>query len=398
MSTVTNRIASIGRVYYLFILVSLLWFMIQFVRYLFPPLFGTFQSVYGVSNTETGLLFTLLMLSYAAVQFPAGVIGDRLGLSKVIFWSAILFTGATLLVAFSPSYILIVVSAMIIGISTGPHKTVSIPLLSRQYPGHLGRVLGVMDTVGQFGGMAAPLVVVVFAGAFVWQSAFVFAAGILGLIVVLYYYEMKQRSAPETVELTEPNSSSESSSSVRYRAAFTDRRLLTFIFVTGCYTFTWNGLSSFLPLFLTAEKGLSTGLAGALYSVLFMMSVSQVGTGELGDRIGKLNVGVGLLLLLVIGIALLITGTSFIMIGFATVFIGLSVHGFRPVRDAYLMDLIPSGIGGGALGIIRTFMTTTGALAPTAVGFLSDILGFSIAFTVIGATAGLATVLTLLLR
>ncbi len=397
MGSVTSRVASTGRVYYLLILVSLLWFMVLFIRYLFPPLFGTFQSVYGVSNTQTGLLFTVLMLAYATVQFPAGVIGDRVGLSKVILWSAILFSAATLLVAFSPSYVLIMVAAMIIGISTGPQKTVAIPLLSRRYPEHLGRVLGVMDTVGLLGGMAAPLVVVILTGVFVWQSVFVFAAGLSGLIVVLFYSHVSREQATDANE-PDLSSSSETQESVSYKSAFTNRRLLTFVFIAGCHTFVWNGVSSFLPLFLTAEKGISAASAGALYSVLFAMGASQTITGESGDRFGKLTVAFGLFVLLFIGVVLLINSTSLVMIGIATVIVGLGVQGLRPVRDAYLMDLIPDGVGGGALGAIRTFMTGVGALAPATVGFLSDVVGFTLAFTVIGATTAIAALLTFLLR
>lgn len=66
---------------------------------------------------------------------------------------------------------------------------------------------------------------------------------------------------------------------------------------------------------------------------------------------------------------------------------GLGFHGFRPVRDSYLMELIPSSIGGGTLGIVRTFMTTIGALAPAAVGYLSELTDLTHAF------AGISTLL-----
>lgn len=151
-----NRTLEAVRVYYLVILVSLLWFMVQFLRFVFPPLFETFQTAYDISNTETGLLFTSIMLSYSAVQFPSGILGDRIGLPAVILGGATVFTGAALLVAVSPTFLVLALAAMLIGLGTGPHKTVAIPLLSRRYIDHPGRVLGVMDTVGQLGGMAAP--------------------------------------------------------------------------------------------------------------------------------------------------------------------------------------------------------------------------------------------------
>ena len=132
MGLSAKRLLETVRLYRLVALVSLLWFMVQFLRFVFPPLFETFQSTYGVSNTQTGVLFTGLMLSYAAVQFPSGVLGDRFGLPTVIFAGAAVFTVAALLVAASPSFLVLAFAAMLIGFGTGPHKTVAIPLLSRR--------------------------------------------------------------------------------------------------------------------------------------------------------------------------------------------------------------------------------------------------------------------------
>lgn len=396
MGSGLHRAIERGRVYDLVVVVSLLWFMVQFLRFVFPPLFGTFQSVYGISNAQAGLLFTLIMLSYAAVQFPSGVLGDRLGLPAVILGGGGVFTGAALLVAASPSFAVLAVGAMLIGLGTGPHKTVAIPLLSRRYADHPGRVLGVMDTVGQFGGMTAPLVVILLTGAFAWRSVFLLGAVVSGVLVAMFYRTI--RSDP----LLRAGSSSADSDStggeVPYRTVFTDRRLVAFVVVTMLFTFAWNGVSSFLPLFLTTEKGLSTGLAGIIYSLLFAMTVAQTITGELGDRAGKLTVSVGLFATMAVGVVGLLSAEGPLPLAAATVVIGVGFHGFRPVRDAYLMDVIPEGVGGGTLGVVRTFMTGVGALAPAAVGILSEVVGFTIAFASIGGITVAAGLLTVWLR
>ncbi len=393
-----RRGVELVRAYRLVALVSLLWFMVQFLRFVFPPLFETFQSIYGVSNTQTGLLFTLLMLSYAAVQFPSGVLGDRFGLPTVIFAGAAVFTGAALLVAISPSFLVLTLAAMLIGIGTGPHKTVSIPLLSRRYTDHPGRALGVMDTVGQFGGMTAPLIVVVLASAFVWQSVFVLGAVVSAALVVAFYWTVRADSTVETVSFSNGSDTAAGPEGSSYRSVFSDRTFLTFVFVTICFTFAWNGVASFLPLYLTTEKSVSTGLAGLLYSLLFAMTISQTVTGELGDRAGKLTVSAVLFGTMALGLGTLLVVESPVALVVATVVVGVGFHGFRPVRDAYLMEIIPEGIGGGTLGGVRTLMTGVGALGPAMVGVLSDTVGFAPAFGIIAGVTVLAGCLTLLLR
>lgn len=398
MGLSAKRVIETVRLYRLVALVSLLWFMVQFLRYVFPPLFETFQSTYGVSNTQTGILFTGLMLSYAAVQFPSGVLGDRFGLPTVIFAGAAVFTGAALLVAVSPSFLVLVFAAMLIGFGTGPHKTVAIPLLSRRYADHPGRVLGIMDTVGQLGGMLAPLVVVVVAGVFVWQGVFVLGAAVSAALAVLFYITVSADSTVETVRFSNGESATSTVDDPSYRSAFTERAFLLFVLVTICFTFAWNGIASFLPLYLTTEKGVSTGVSGVLYSLLFAMTVAQTVTGELGDRVGKLAVSAALFGTMAIGVGALLVADSILSLVGATIVAGIGFHGFRPVRDAYLMEIIPEGVGGGTLGGVRTLMTGVGALAPAMVGGLSDSVGFVPAFAIIGGTTIIAGLITLSLR
>jgi len=66
------------------ILTSGVWFLAKFLRYAFPPLFPQLRDLYGVSNGVLGAAFTAMMLVYALLQFPAGVVADRLGAARVV--------------------------------------------------------------------------------------------------------------------------------------------------------------------------------------------------------------------------------------------------------------------------------------------------------------------------
>ena len=66
------------------VVTALVWFLGKFLRYAFPPLFETIGTTYGVSRTVLGTAFTGLMLVYAAMQFPSGLLADRLGAVRVI--------------------------------------------------------------------------------------------------------------------------------------------------------------------------------------------------------------------------------------------------------------------------------------------------------------------------
>jgi MFS family permease len=411
------------RTYDLVFLVAFLWFMVQFLRFIFPPLFGTFQDVYGVSNTQTGLLFTLLMFGYSAMQFPGGWLGDRFHEVSVMVGGALLFALAAVFAGFAPTFTLIMIAAVGIGIGTGIHKTVAIAYLSRVYPDRTGLSLGIMDTIGQFGGMLAPIVVVgLLASVLPWESVFFIGAAVsVVLAAALFYrahpnkgYERRDQQdgvdqppdddvdqppseAPDT-STSETETVEETADSTSYIAIFSDRKLLLFLAVTMLFTFSWNGLSAFFPLFLADEKGLSPSVAGIAYSLLFAASVSQTVTGGASDRVGKLAISLLLFGVMIGGlIALLVTDSVVLILGL-TVVTGIGFHGFRPVRDSYLMDLIPPEIGGGTLGIVRTGMTAIGGVAPVVIGYLSDVFGFVVAFGLIVCVLACGGLLIVVLR
>lgn len=386
------------------LLTSLVWFMVQFLRFVFPPLFGTIQDQFGVSNAETGLLFTLLMIGYAVMQFPAGYLADELDEIRVITMGVLVSTVASLFLFLAPTFVLLVVGATIVGLGTGVHKTVAINLLSSVYAGRKGLTLGTMDTIGQFGGVVAPATVtLLFAIRFDWQVVFLISSVMLLLLGCLFYSRVSQR-LPSLRDSDQRSNRSDSSSiqadprsghseqsrefsedevepnAESYVAVFADRQFALFVVVTVLFTFSWNGVSSFLPLFLVDERSFSPDTASLVYSGFFVMSVSQVVTGGLSDRIGRVPMLVTLFAIMTVSLIGLLLFSSKLVAITLVFLMGLGFHGFRPVRDSYLMELIPSSIGGGTLGIVRTFMTTIGALAPAAVGYLSELTDLTHAF------------------
>jgi len=176
-----TRIVERGRTLFvtfdILVFTSLIWFMVQFLRFVFPPLFETIQGDYGVSNTEVGLMFSALLFAYSCMQFPAGYLSDVFNERVVITAGTVVFGLGSLLVVLSDPFWTLLVGVGLIGLGTGTHKTVAVNLLSRLYPSKTGLSIGVMDTIGQAGGVFAPAVVVlVFAIAIDWRAIFLVGA------------------------------------------------------------------------------------------------------------------------------------------------------------------------------------------------------------------------------
>ncbi|WP_144799594.1 MFS transporter [Halorubrum depositum] len=377
------------------ILVSVIWFLGKFARYLFPPLFGPLQSTYGLSNATIGAAFSGFMVAYALMQFPSGAVADRIGpVPVVVAGASVAGVGALALVVDSP-FAALVAAMVVIGVGTGVHKTVAVRLLARVYPARMGRMLGIHDTLGALSGVVAPAVVVAFLsppaalalaldwlpGAD-WRALFLLTGiGFLALALVSAL-RLGGRFAEES--LATDSGESESTDAREYLRQFGDRRFSAFVSVTVGVSFAHNGLVAFLPLYLSEELGLATSTAGLLYSVLFAVALVQLLSGDLSDRVGRFPVIVATSGLAAAGLAALVLlpplDVGVVAAAVAVAGFGVGSHGFQPVRSAYLMELLPERLAGGGLGVVRTLLMGAGALAPGIVGVVADTAGFRPAF------------------
>jgi len=403
-------------------LTALIWFLAKFLRYAFPPLFPTFRETLGVSSSVLGVAFTAMLTVYAAMQFPSGALADRIGARRVIVAGA-LVTGVGALVLTVPVPDALALGALgggmlLVGLGTGVHKTVAVRLLSRLYPGRTGRALGVLDTLGAFGGVAAPAVVVAVTGATLagvavpwldWHALFLAGAVAAGGLALLFG---RSAPAPGATGLDTGGGTAEGGDGTvgggdatgdetdaadglrRYAALFREPVFAVFVLATVCFSFAYNGAVAFLPLYLTDAAGLPGTTASLLYSGLFAVSLVQLVTGDLSDRVGRLPVIAATLALATGGLLALLSVSGVLAVGAAVLAFGLGAHGFRPVRGAYLAAVIPEASAGGGLGVVRTLLMGVGAFAPAVVGGVADATGFGAAFGVLGAALAAALALT----
>jgi len=385
------------------VLTSTLWFLGKFVRFAFPPLFERIGGVYEVSTAVLGSVFSGLLLVYAALQFSFGLLADRFGSVVVLGAGSVLAAVGALALAVDAPFTVLVGGMLTIGAGTGALKTVGVRLLSRAYPARTGRTLGVFDTFGSLGGVAAPAAVVAFAGlpgvfGAGWRTTFL-AAGVAWLLVTAAFVvrvPARIRGSDDGGEASDGPGAS-----VReYASLFRNPRFSAFVAVTVLFSFAFNAAFAFLPLYLTREAGLGPATANLLFSALFAVSLVQLFTGELSDRTGELPVVAVTLGLAATGLGsvVLLTDTGDpILLGAAIVCLGLGSHGYRPVRSVYLMSVIPASVAGGSLGAVRTLLMIAGASSPALVGFLSETAGFEPAFWLLTAALVVATAISVVL-
>lgn len=375
------------------VLVGGLWLTAKLARYSFPALFPTLELSLSVSSSQLGVAYTAMLLVYSLVQFPSGALADALDDVRVIAVGAATAAAGAVGFLLPTSYPLLVAGMLLVGLGTGVHKTVSVGLLARLYPSRTGRALGVFDTLGTVGGIVAPPAVVFALASVGWQALL---AGV-GVVAMFLTLGLLTR-VPRAIAGTRPTATDlRDRLAIRpYLDPFRDHQFLLFVGVTLCFSFAYNGVVAFLPSYLI-ERGLSEATAALLFSGLFAVSVVQVVTGGLADRLGQLPLVVGVLALATGSLVGLVAAAGTVLpLAVATIGLGIGSHGFRPVRAAYLSAAIPDDIAGGGLGLVRTLLMGVGAVAPATVGLVADVASFRVAFVVLAVAMGLAAVFALL--
>lgn len=387
------------RAYTTLILAALLWFLGKFARYAYPPLFETLQANYGISNAFIGTVYTGLLTVYALLQFPSGAIADKIGPVKVIVAGGLLASVGSLLMVFDAPLSVLVMAMLLIGVGTGAHKTVAVQVLSIVYPEKTGRTLGIFDTFGSYGGVGASFVVTAFIvvppvlesvvailPGESWRGVFLLSGGVgLALTAGFGIYvprQLENRSDSATDESEAEQDHSRDPQITDYLKQLTKPRFFMFLLAAVLFSFTYNGAVAFFPLYLSEGLGLESTVANLLYSTVFAVSVIQIVTGDISDRVGRLPIMTAMLALS--GVALLIStflqGSSVLAIGLIIVSFAIGTHGFRPVRGVYLVEILPDWIVSGGFGIVRTILMVAGAISPPLVGYIADVSNFRVAF------------------
>jgi MFS family permease len=96
---------------------------------------------------------------FAALQFVGGVLTDRFGEKPVMSLAVALTLVGSLLVFYSPTYTVFVLSVLVVGVGSGMFFVSASTFISRQFT-DIGGKIGLLTLGGSVAGLVAPVVAV----------------------------------------------------------------------------------------------------------------------------------------------------------------------------------------------------------------------------------------------
>ncbi len=343
-----------------------------FGRRVLSPLLPAIIADLSITPFRAGIALSIATACYAVLQYPSGRMADQLTRRTVLVGSlTAVFLGAALL-SVTPTYLVFVLGAGLIGVSEGLYGPASRALLSDLFTARRGQAFGLLNASIDLAGIsaaAAAIGVLAIAG---WQLTFrVVALAVLPVLALLWYLSREPIELSRfDVGIRETGARLLSFSQVKWIA-------LAYIF----YMVTVQGAVAFIPTLLALEHGFSETAASAIFGAMFATGlVVKPLAGRLSDRFPRLYVSGTGLLFATAGLVILVVAPApvFALAGVLVWAAGGKM--FPPVMQAYLMDTFDEESKGGDFGALRSVFLIVASIGPAYVGFVAGRTTYTFAF------------------
>src|SRR5580704_2428594 len=147
---------------------------------------------FGMDTRTAGLLNSLTLIASAIGGFLFGLLADRIGRTKALMASILIYSAASAACGFSHTVPQLAVFRFVLGLGMGGEWTGAAALIAETWrPEHRGKALGLMQSSYAIGEAIAALVVALVLPHFGWRA--VFFVGVLPALMVLWI----RRDVPE---------------------------------------------------------------------------------------------------------------------------------------------------------------------------------------------------------
>jgi len=345
----------------------------------------TLRQVFGLDNAQAGLLASATLVASAAGGILFGVVADRVGRTRALMATILIYSFASAGTATSRSVAELLLWRALLGIGMGGEWSAGAVLVSETWPAaHRGKAIGFMQSGWALGYIAAALVAAAVLPRWGWR--WLFAVGSLPALLVLWVRRnvaeppiwQRRQGAPVTLGLI-------------FRPPLARTTLIATSLTTSVLLGYW-GLFTWLPGFLSTpvERG-GAGMSivqtsGWIIPVQVGAFLGYVTFGFLADRIGRRPAFV--LYMLAAAVLAPLYGrlganqAALLVLGPALGFFG---SGYFSLFGALLAELFPTSIRGAGQGFTYNAGRAVSALSPYLVGALADRAGVGSALAVTSA-------------
>ncbi len=363
---------------------SLGWMLDSMDVMLYAMVIPAAQKDLHMSSGIAGGIMSLTLITAAIGGIFFGFVADRLGRTRALSMSILIYCVCTGLCAFVHTVPELAICRMLLGIGMGGEWAAGAALVAETWPDeHRGKALGIVQSSWAIGYAFAALVVALVMPHFGWRA--VFLAGMLPALVTVWI----RRSVKEPeVWIHEPHA--RSSFGQLFHGSL-GRSMLIITAMNAASLFAWWGLFSWVPAFLSlpvSEGGHGLNIVHTAAWTILMQAGTFLGYtsfGYLADRFGRKLTYITYLLVAACVVpvyALVSSTTALLLLGPV---IGFWGSGYFSGFSVIASEAFPTALRGRAMGFAYNLGRIVSAAAPFTIGRFSETHGMGPALLITSA-------------
>jgi MFS family permease len=345
---------------------------------------------FGMDNAHAGFVSSVTLICSAVGGIACGVLADRVGRTRTLVYTILLYSIASGGTALSTGYYSLLFWRGLVGLGLGGQWSAGAVLVAETWPAeHRAKAIGFMQSGWAVGYMLAAGVTALVLPTLGWRALFL--TGLFPSLVAIAI----RRGVPEPELWTRMVRTP-----VRLSALFTPvllRRTVLATTLTTSVLFAYWGLFTWMPGYLSAPK--STGGAGLsilktsgwIIPMQLGAFLGYVSFGWIADAVGRRAAFCGYMLAAAALVPIYGTAQAETTLLWLGPFVGFFGSGYFSLFGAMLAELYPTAIRATGQGFTYNFGRGLSALAPLLIGSMADrhgigtALGISSGFFLLGA-------------
>ncbi|MHB1005484.1 MAG: MFS transporter [Chloroflexota bacterium] len=334
------------------------------------PMLPIIAGEFGLSSAQAGAITSTYFIIYTLMQIPPGVLGDRIGLKRILVVTyALAGVGMVAVGLFAQSHLTLAAFIALHALGAGAYYTSAYATTMQTVPARMRGLSSSLINAGMAVGLALGLAMSgpVYLMTQSWRSSFLLLA-LPTLVMAIVFSRAVRDVRPQSRVRT------------RLRDLLCDRQLMCLNLASFCSLYGFFVIITWAPTFFQTERGLSLAVAG-LYTAIVAVASLPMGVllSRFSDRMGRKRVSLVLFPLA----ALSIFAMAYVRSMEALV-VALLVYGlfgkltWDPIAIAWVGDVVartrPDAIGS-AIGVFSFFAISAAIVGPVLSGWIRDVSG-----------------------
>lgn len=281
----TNDVAATSAGMAALLLLTGLNFLNYVDRYVLPAVQPEIQKEFHLTDAQLGFLTTTFFIGYIITAPIFGWLADRYPRKYIMAAGALLWSGATLLTAYTHTFDELVIRHIVVGVGEASFATIAPAFLADLYSEERrGRVLAFFNIALPFGAAAGYALGGALVGSHGWRMPF-YVGALPGVLLGLAVAGLREPPRGQR-DLVSESAERGSVIGLVHNAAF-----WTAVLGMAMLTFSEGGLSQWMPTFLNRVRGIPLQKSDLFFAIStgFNGIVATLIGGWLADRMLRRN-------------------------------------------------------------------------------------------------------------